>query len=338
MPTARPILLLLLFGICSTARAEPLFEAQDVLEVELTGPLNSVIQSKGELREFPFVLRVDGRELAVDVRLRGKSRLEHCSFPPLRLDFEHGDTGQTVFAGQGVLKLVTHCTNNNSGERNLLEEFVAYRIFNLLSDFSYRVRLLRMTYTDTDDRIDKDARQRYAFLIEPTEQLAARLDAVPLELRAVSKSKLDANQAAVVYVFQYLVGNTDWSLVHPRDAEECCHNGKLVGQGEKIFYLPYDFDQSGIVNARYAKPHPVVRLPNVRARRYRGMCLETETLVAAMRHVYARKGEIDELVRRTPGLSDDDAERALDYLAGYFDKAADEDKLLKKFERQCIDG
>lgn len=337
MPTPRIVLLILLLaGACARAGAAPLFDDDAVVEVELIGPIHSVLKSKKERQEFPFVLRVDGRELPVDVRARGNSRLAHCRFPPLRLDFDRSETGQTAFEGQNVLKLVTHCVSSSSGEKNLLEEYLAYRIFNLLSDFSYRVRLLRVNYTDTDDRLDRDVRSRYAFVIEPTDQLAARLDAAPLELTAVPKKRLDAEQATRVYVFQYLVGNTDWSLVSPRHSDTCCHNGRLIERDEKIFYVPYDFDQAGIVNAPYAKPHPAVRLPNVKARRYRGYCTDLDTLRAAIRYVNLRQDDLIELLRDTPGLKERDAERAVDYLMSYFDKAADEDKLLEKFDKQCL--
>jgi len=330
------LLMLLLTGVRANAAAASLFDEGQVLEVELTGPIHSVFRSKKEPRDFPFKLRVNGREMAVDVRLRGKSRLDHCEFPPLRLGFDAGDTGESVFAGQDELKLVTHCINSNAGEKNLLEEYLAYRIFNLLSDYSYRVRLLHMSYVDTDGRLDRDARSRYAFVIEPAEQLAARLDAELLHLEALSKKKLDAEQAARVYVFQYMVGNTDWSLVRPRDAEECCHNGNLVGENGKIFYIPYDFDQSGIVNAAYAKPHPVVRLRSVRDRRYRGYCTDTDILLAAIHHVNFARDEIIGLVGEAPGLTERDAERAAKYLMGYFDMAVDEEKLLKKFDKHCL--
>jgi len=337
MPVLRSFLLVVLLA-CAWGRADalPLFEDQAVLEVELIGPVHSMLKKKGEREEFPFVLRVDGRELPVDVRTRGQSRLAQCRFPPLRLDFDRSETGQTAFAGQNVLKLVTHCISGSSGETNLLEEYLAYRIFNMLSDYSYRVRLLHMQYIDTDDRMDRDARNRYAFVIEPTDQLAARLDVAPLELAAVPKKKLDVEQATRVYVFQYLVGNTDWSLVSARNSESCCHNGRLVGRGETIYYVPYDFDQAGIVNAPYAKPHPVVRLPNVRVRRYRGYCTDPDDLRAAVRYVNQRQTEVVELVRNTPGLKERDAERAVDYLMSYFDKAADEDKLLERFDDKCL--
>jgi hypothetical protein len=328
--------ILLLAGVCGRVAASPLFDDQAVLEVELVGPMNSVLKSKDEPEDFPFVLRVDGRELPVDVHARGKSRLEHCQFPPLRLDLDRSETGGTAFEGQNMLKLVTHCDNSDSGESNLLEEYLVYRIFNLLSDFSYRVRLLRMHYVDTDDRLTRKARNRYAFVIEPTDELAARLNARALNLEAVSKKKLDTEQITRVYVFQYLVGNTDWSLASPRDSGECCHNGRLVERDEKIFYVPYDFDQTGVVNAPYAKPHPVVRLPNVRARRYRGYCTDPEMLRAAIRHVNLQRDQIIETVRNTPGLEERDADRAVDYLMSYFEKAADEDETLKKFEKQCL--
>jgi len=336
MPTPRIVLVLLLVSACTRAGATPLFDDHAVLEVDLVGPVHSMLRSKEERQEFPFVLRVGARELPLDVGLRGKSRLQHCPFPPLRLAFDRSETGQSVFEGQAKLKMVTHCDNSNSGEQNLLEEYLAYRIFNLLSDFSFRVRLLRVNYIESDGRTHGDAQSRYAFVIEPMAQLAARLDTEPLKLPSVPKKKLDAEQAARVYVFQYLVGNTDWSLVASKDGGTCCHNGKLLEREEQIFYVPYDFDQAGIVNASYAKPHPVVRLPNVRVRRYRGYCTDPDTLRAAVSHVNLRRDEIIELVRNTPGFKQRAAERTVDYLMAYFDKAANEDKLLAKFDKKCL--
>jgi hypothetical protein len=272
------------------------------------------------------------------VRVRGKSRVRICKVPPLRLDFRRTGSGQGQFAGQGKLKLVTHCRKGHSSETNALEEYLAYRVFGLLSEVGYRVRLVHIRYTDTDGRVETDPNGRFGFLIEPLDQLARRTGGVPVEAGGVALRLLDSGQAALVYVFQYMIGNTDWSLVAAEQEDACCHNGDLLEIDGAIHYVPYDFDLAGIVSASYAKPLPEMRLRSVRQRRYRGFCTDPETLRNAIRRVNASRDDINRVIRSTPGLSDKEAEKAVDYLDGFFDKAEDEDKLLKSFERQCIEG
>lgn len=318
-------------------QATPLFESDEVIDLELIGPLSSVIRSGESREEFPFVLRSGGVDLAIDVRVRGRSRLDVCELPPLRFNFERSDAGAGPFAGLDRLKLVTHCRAGERGEKNVVEEYLAYRIFGLLSDVSYRVRLLRITYSDTDGRVKTDREDRYGFFIEPLDDLAERVGGVRKEIGGVALSWLDPQQAALVYVFHYMIGNTDWSFVATMGEDECCHNGDLIKRDDLLYYVPYDFDLAGIVNAPYAKPLPEMRLRSVRQRRYRGFCTDAETLRAAIRQVNARQSDIFGLIRSTPGLTEKDAEKAVDYLAGYFDKAADEEKLLTAFERECHD-
>jgi hypothetical protein len=332
-------LLLVFFslGTSSPAAATPLFEDQSIIDVELIGQIHYLIENKENRRELPFVVRSNGVDLHIGIRVRGNSRVGICEFPPLRLDFKDIKAGQTVFEGQDRLKLVSHCRNSDIGDNYVLKEYIAYRIFNLLSDVSYRVRLLRISYSDTDDLLEPDARRRYGFVIESKDHLSQRVGGFPLHLPDVVLSRLNREQAALVYVFQYLIGNTDWSFVMAENEDECCHNGDLIKIGEDIYYIPYDFDLGGIVNAYYAKPDPTMRLRNVRARRYRGFCTDTDTLRTAIRLVKSKQEDIFNIVRSTPGLTKKDAEKALQYLAQFFDKAENEEKLLKSYEKQCID-
>ena len=338
MPTLRDFLVACLCIAVAPASASPLFERDEVIDVELVGPIHSVIKSAESRTEFPFVLRSDGEALDIEVRVRGKSRVEICGFPPLRLNFERGRPERGLFAGQDKLKLVTHCRDGDRAETNAIEEYLAYRIFGLLSEVGYRVRLLRITYSDTEGRTGTGLQGRFGFVIEPPDRLAERVGGVVLEIGGVALGRLDPDQAALVYVFQYMIGNTDWSLVSAEHEGVCCHNGDLLDIGGAIYYVPYDFDLAGIVNARYAKPLPEMRLRSVRQRRYRGFCTERETLRTAIRQVNARRNDIHEVIRSTPGLSARDADNISDYLDAYFERAQDEDKLLRSFERACIDG
>ena len=64
-----------------------------------------------------------------------------------------------------------------------------------------------------------------------------------------------------------MIGNTDWSSVDEG------HNMELVkGPSETQWAVPYDFDFSGIVDARYAAPDPRFSIKDVRQRFYRGWC------------------------------------------------------------------
>jgi hypothetical protein len=328
---------MLSFGAVSLVSATPLFDAGEVVDIELIGPLQTLIDAKQERMELPFVLRADGVDHAIDVRVRGKSRIRLCEFPPLRLDFDIGATHQTLFDGQDKLKLVTHCRNSDSGEINVLEEYAAYRIFALLSDVAYRVRLLRIGYTDTDQGPSHGIHHRYGFVIEPQDLLADRVGGVPKQLSGVALSWLNQDQAAVVYVFQHLIGNTDWSLVLADGDDACCHNGDLIDIDDDIYYVPYDFDLAGIVNAAYAKPDPSTGLRNVRSRKYRGFCTNTDTLLKSIRRINSLEMDIFALIRDIPGFSEKDADQTIKYLTKFFEKARKEEKLLRSYERQCID-
>ena len=325
----------LLVAACP-ASASSLFEDSEVVEVSLTGPLSTLFETEDDRAELPFSFTVSGAEHAVKVRLRGKSRRRVCKFPPLRLNFSSGGTSQSVFEGQDKLKLVTHCRGNRAAQVNVLEEYTAYRIFNLLSDVSYRVRLLHVTYTDTDGGLKENSFKRYGFVIEPASGLAARVGGQLAEVPGVSLSSLNAEQAATVFIFQYLVGNTDWSLVTNDLDDSCCHNGDLVDVGSDRYYVPYDFDLSGLVNARYARPDPSLRIKKVTQRRYRGFCLPGDSLENALSKIMARRPDIMAAVSQLPDLSQKEIAVMTRYIEKFFAAATDADKLLASFESKCL--
>ncbi len=176
MPLGKLITLVLLVHV-SHASASSLFEDNTIIEVNLTGPLSSLFESDDDRRELPFILRANDVERSIKVRVRGKSRRRVCTFPPLRINFAVDDTTQSITEGQDKLKLVTHCRKNKSAELDILQEYAAYRIFNLVSDVSYRVRLLHITYTDTDGGLKAaDMNPLYALPLNLRSQLQDRVD------------------------------------------------------------------------------------------------------------------------------------------------------------------
>lgn len=332
----RLLLLLLTFVPLFQAHGASLFDSDSVIDVTLTGPLQSLIDSRASGAQLPFVLQVNGIDHDIAVRARGNSRLKLCKFPLLRLNFKKNEPSGSVFDGQDKLKLVTHCRNYEASQVDLLQEYAAYRIFEEISDVAYKTRLMRVTYVETEGRDKGEQLTRYAFLIEPESEFETRIAGQRQALPGIAPSALNDNQAALTYVFHYLIGNTDWSLVTADGAQDCCHNGHLYEISGQIYLVPNDFDLSGLVNARYAKPNRSIGISRVTQRRYRGYCLPTEALSNALTIIRGKEKEILNVFDHVPGLNDKEAEKSKNYLRSFFKNAANHEKLLHKFEKSCL--
>jgi hypothetical protein len=317
--------------------AAPLFDESSVIDIDLVGPLGRILEEKDGRTEQPFVLRAEGVEHAVEVRKRGKSRTRVCDFPPLRIEFKADADPLSPFFGERRLKLVTHCGKSERSEKYLLKEYAAYRVFNVISDVGYRVRLARINYTDIDDAPGAPALRRYGFFIESAAGLAERTGGRAVETSGVKLGSFDQQHVAQVFIFQYLIGNTDWSLVTADLDDTCCHNGDVFDIDARRFYVPFDFDLSGVVNARYAKPDSTLGISRVTQRRYRGYCISSESLAWALQAIKAQRDDIRSAVSEVPGLSEKDARVVLKYLEKFFDQAENESRLLRSFERGCIE-
>lgn len=340
MPFMKPLVWSqIAFLLCSfTAAASPperLFDAEDVLSIELRGPLQATMKDNRDPSSRKFVLTAGERDFPVSVKLRGNSRIRACRFRPLRLDFSAADTKDSIFEGQGRLKLVTHCRDSDAYEQNVLEEYAAYRIFAMLSDVALRARLLKIRYIDTEKATPEPV-VRYGFLIESEAELAARTGGEILQLSNVNRLLLNTRQSAVSFAFQYLIGNTDWGLVAAIGDENCCHNGIMLDIGGSHYHVPYDFDQAGLVDARYAKPSSEVRTRSVRTRRYRGYCIKGMDEQAGIEAIEARKQDILELVAGLPGAGDRLRKSRMDYLQEYFDVSLNPGELAADFKGRCL--
>ena len=327
--------LLILLVISAPAAAQSLFDDQHTLDVVIAGPLSKVIDDTSDREERPFTLTTGVASHDIKIRVRGKSRTRVCKFPPLRLNFDRDDGVDSPFSGQNKLKLVTHCRGSDASQANVLEELAAYRIFRVLSPIGYRTRLLRVRYVDTG-RPDDEAVERFAFVIESDDELAERTGGRLAEIEGVRLSTLDPQQAALVYVFEYMIGNTDWSMVTADGEEYCCHNGDLFDIDSALYYVPFDFDLSGLINASYARPDPSLRIKRVTKRRYRGYCIDSDALRVALGTVRARQAEIIDVIRELPALTERDRGAAIRYLERFFEEAEDGEELLERFERRCL--
>jgi hypothetical protein len=334
--SAQKLLAFVLLALVDRASASPLFEDDAVLAINLIGPISTLIEEKKNSTELPFVLRADDVEHLIKVRVRGNSRTRVCDTPPARLNFVKSKTKNTVFAGQDKIKLVTHCHDSDPAQANILQEYAAYKMFSVISDVGYKVRLAQISYRDTERRLKRDSFVRYGILIESASELSDRVGGKRVHIPGVTLGSLDKLQAAKVYVFNYMIGNTDWSLVAAEGSDECCHNNHLFDIDSQRFMVPYDFDLSGLVNARYARPDSSLGIRRVTSRLYRGYCIPPEVLKDAISAIAERRDDILGVVRRVPSLFENDIKAMEEYLHEFFDQANDVDKLVKSFERRCL--
>ena len=134
-----------------------LFDAPEALPLTLTADFNALSKDRGESKQVHAgvltSVRPAGDSVALDVRLRtrGHFRLQRrtCDFPPLKVSFDKQQVKHTAFAGQGGLKLVVHCQDRDSYEQNLLQEYLLYRVFNLITEKSFRARLAHVIRLNT---------------------------------------------------------------------------------------------------------------------------------------------------------------------------------------------
>ena len=319
--------------------AWPLFDSSAPLELTLAVPfreLRRTTRSREELDGQVSYVDAAGNavELDVEVRVRGNSRLEQCSFPPLRLDFKRRQLDGTVFAGQNRLKLVTLCERRDTYRDYLALEYDTYRLFAVLTERAYRVRPATVQYRTTDARREESFTES-AFLIETDIEAAARLGTEVIEREQISLDELHREHTALLGVFQYIIANNDWSPLRGAAGEDCCHNGNVIGPIEGgIVVLPYDFDRSGIIDADYVTPNPQLPIRRITQRLYRGYCEFNPEAEAAIATVLSRSAELEAVLAQ--GSTRERAkERAIEFLRNSLAHLADTQARTKEIIEQC---
>lgn len=311
------------------AAAPPLFAATSTLDIELETDLRALRNPKREAGFQPAILRwrADGQsgELAVGVSPRGRFRLdrENCQFPPLFLQFSEDATG--IFAGQGIVPVTTHCATGNA--QYVVAEYLVYRTHALLTHSSISARLARTRYIDSLGR--GRPLDTMSFLTEHFDLVARRVGAVVVEDSGLRFGESEPHATALVNVFQYLIGNTDWSALAQ-------HNVALLRTGTgDLVPLPYDFDFAGVIDARYAAPSDKLPIRSVTQRVYRGFCQSDGLVEGAIAHIRDRRQAIFELYRQTPELDPRLVKRSLRYYEGFFEIVDSPEALRREILDAC---
>jgi hypothetical protein len=321
------------------ARTAPLFQSNALLELTLSADFQTLKrEDRGEAepqrRDATLAFTTaDGSALTLEINVeaRGNWRRNprNCAFPPLWIDLDRDDEALegTVFEGQNRLKLVLPCRpGNGTYEEYVYEEYVVYPAYNALTDASFRARPARITIVDTSG--DDDPFTANAFVIEHKDQLAARNEAVPIELAQLHPALAAQEEAALTEVFNYMIGMTDYSGAYMHNVEPIRRtDGKMV-------LVAYDFDWSGTVNARYASPDPSLPIRNVRQRTFQGICRQVD-YASIFAHFIERREAVLGAVRDFPHLDEDRREEIVEYWEEFFEMAADSGR-QERILRDCI--
>jgi len=315
-----------------TAESRRLFSSDDPLPITLTANFKQIQGDRNmeSTKTFPATLEFtadDGKPktITLQTRMRGHARRQICSFPPLRLELPKEQTKGTVFEGHGALKLGTHCRNDI--EEYVMREYVVYRIYNLLTPKSFRARLAKVTYVDAVTK--KPVAQRYGMFIEDDDDVAKRMEGRISQLERLTFQLVDMDTITLMTVFEYMIGNTDMSMY-------LLHNVILVQTPKKITYaVPYDFDYSGLVDARYAIPAKQFNITSVRDRVYRGPCRTAAELQPFFDKFNEVKPKVMELYDKIPGMEPGFRKDAQKYLEGFYSTISKPGDVKKAFIDDC---
>jgi hypothetical protein len=268
----------------------------------------------------------DSSVIADSVKLsqRGNFRKEECYLASLMIRFNAKPANK--FAPFKKLKMVAGCGKSRTEEQNLFKEYLVYKIYNLLTEFSFRVRLMNVTYTDTKGKIKPYS--QYAFVLEDIDDLAKRNKCREKELIRYNTENTDRSQTTLVSVFQYMIGNTDWSVPY-------YHNIKLVVPKKDTNAFPiviaYDFDVSGLVNPPYATPDPGLGIESVTERVYRGFPRSMEELRVVIDLFRQKENEILSLINNFNLLDQRYKNDMINYLGDFFSVIKDDAEVKNIF-------
>lgn len=252
------------------ASGNGLFSSDEVFDIRLSGNLRELMNDRVEEATYhPFTLSYQegGNTASFPVRVKTRGHFRrvkgNCTYPPLWLNFSKKDISSSpIFKGQDKTKLVTPCRD----DKYVIQEYLVYKLYNLITPKSFKARLVRVVYEDTVK--GKSTDPLYGMLLEEDDQMAKRNNAVFIDNKTQRPEQTDNADFLKMAVFEYLISNTDWSVQY-------LQNVKLIASDSLSTpsTVPYDFDHAGIVRAPYAKPAEELQLTSTLTRRYRGYCV-----------------------------------------------------------------
>jgi hypothetical protein len=315
----------------AAAESRKLFSTDEPLPFTLTADFKAIDNDKDakSTKVYQGAIEFAGpdgqpKDVPIEIRPRGQSRRVLCSFVPLRLMFPKEQVKGTVFDGISSIKLGVHC--KNEFEELLPREYAAYRINNLLTPRSFRVRLAHASYVDAKTKKPMDA--HLAMFIEEDEDVARRLGGRLTDQQGLKFTGVDLDTITELTLFEYMISNHDISLFAQ-------HNIRVVEVPTGVKYpVPYDLDEAGLVDAPYAVPPPILHLDSVKDRLYRGPCRPAAELEPILANFQSVKPMVMALFDTLPMMKNAYRADAKKFLEGFY-HTLDQPGAVKKAFTDC---
>ena len=299
-------------------------------KVVLTTDIVKILENKNSAKRIPsdfsYILEGDTLNWKVDVSPRGKSRRKICDMPPLRIHFSKDVLKELGLKKHNTLKLVSYCKDKAVYNKYILKEYLAYKLLNILTDYSFNVKLFHLEYRDIENKVSPIS--KYAFLIENTKEMASRLGAKEVENFEMCRDSCVRINYDLFSLFQFMISNTDWNM-------QMLHNVKIIKEKKKgaVIPIPYDFDYSGFVNTDYSVPNPDYPYQaDVRQRIYIGECRSVEAMQSTAEVFILHKKEILDYCQNFEYLDARSRKDLVKYLKKFY-KVIEDPKKLKK---RCV--
>jgi hypothetical protein len=246
------------------------------------------------------------------------------------LKFKGGDNATERTLGKGTMKLVTQCNKSSSFENYIFKEYLTYRLFNQVTPYSFKTRLVKINYVDINK--PDNAFTAYGFLIENEDALAERNHAVIIETKNITQKNMISTDMTRVAIFNYMIGNTDWSV-------PLQHNVKVLKSLEAVsdkgIPVAYDFDYSGLVNTNYSAPAEELPIRIVTERYYLGLCFGDEELKPIIEEFGGMQGQLLGTINDFEYLSKVEKKQVETYINGFYKMYRNQNILISDLNRTC---
>jgi hypothetical protein len=239
------------------------------------------------------------RSWETDLEVRGKFRRQRCEFPPLKLNFSKKALAALGLEIWDKYKLVSTCSADPISKNLVLKEYLAYRAYNELTANSFRVQRLSITFVDINGNYPD--RTEEGFIIEDTDEMAARLGGKEVENPIGQPAEAYDPHAEVTHALvQYLLSNGDFSMPLARNMKAVeMPGGQLVPVG-------YDFDFSGWVGAPYASPTSEIGQQSIYQRIYQGYAQSDEVMREVALSFKSKRRQVMGLIAKFSYLPSED--------------------------------
>jgi len=306
-----------------------LFEDDKLIEISLRFDLSTYFRSKPQEAYLKanitfHVSKSDSVSKDIRLKTRGIFRNRYCMFAPIELNLKKTDFGYSDLNSISKLKLVPQCSAGKDKADYVLREYLAYKLFNIMTDTSFRVRLLRVNYFDSEKK--KKPVKQYGFFIEPAEMLAARINCTMVKTKTLTQRNILPEIMDRLSIFNFMIGNYDWSVPG-------LHNVLVLRSLSMNPYglgivIPHDFDWSGLVNPTYAVPTEEIGIENVRERKFFGICRTKEVYQKDLDMFQKKKAEFYKVINEFQYLSQGDKKDITGYLDSFFNQLEGKRDLL----------